>query len=569
MQTGNSEKMTGSRIVIETLIEQGVTDVFGYPGGQVLNIYDELYKASDRINHVLAAHEQGACHAADGYSRVTGKVGVVIATSGPGATNLVTGIATAMLDSIPMVAITGNVPTSLIGKDSFQEINITGVTLPITKHNYFVSDINDLADSIREAFQIAKSGRPGPVLIDIPKDVQIAECEFERKGIVEPIPQDVVEDAEIDKAVELINAAERPYIYIGGGTAGIGMTKDIMALAEKIDGYIGCTFMGLSALPNSYDRFLGMQGMHGHYASSMANKDADLIIGVGVRFSDRATGNIAKYAKSAKIIQLDTDISEINKNVKVDIGLVGDIYSSFTRILERCAEQKHPEWRALVESLKAEEKRISEEAEAKAVTDMTPKKIFDVINELKDENTVIATDVGQHQMWTAQYVDFERPRRFASSGGLGTMGYGLGAAIGAQIASGDKTVLITGDGSFGMNLNELATAVSYNTPVIIVLMNNGVLGMVRQWQTLFYGKRYSNTILGRKTDFVKLADAFGAKASRAATIDEFREAFATAMQCDGPYLIDTLIDMDEFVLPMLPPGGSIEDIITSKEQEAK
>ncbi len=562
MQT---EKMTGSRIVIETLIEQGVTDVFGYPGGQVLNIYDELYKASDRINHVLTAHEQGASHAADGYSRVTGKVGVVIATSGPGATNLVTGIATAMLDSIPMVAITGNVPTTLIGKDSFQEINITGVTLPITKHNYFVSDVNELADTIREAFQIAKSGRPGPVLIDIPKDVQVAECEFEFKGLVPATKQPEAPDCDIDKAVELINKAKRPYIYIGGGAAGAGMTADVEALAEKLDGYIGCTFMGLSAIPNSYERFLGMQGMHGQFASSMANKEADLIIGVGVRFSDRATGNTAKYSKNAKIIQLDTDLSEINKNVKVELGLIGDIVSSLKRILERCEAKTNPEWREIVEGFKAKGKSISDEAERRSKGAMTPKKIFDIINEIKDADTVIATDVGQHQMWAAQYTDFEKPRRFASSGGLGTMGYGLGAAIGAQIASGDKTVLITGDGSFGMNLNELATAVSYNTPVIIVVMNNGVLGMVRQWQTLFYGKRYSNTVLDRKTDFVKLSEAFGAKAERVATLDEFRAAFQNAMEHDGPYLIDTLIDMDEFVLPMLPPGGSIDDIITTKE----
>lgn len=562
MQT---EKMTGSRIVIETLIEQGVTDVFGYPGGQVLNIYDELYKASDRINHVLTAHEQGASHAADGYSRVTGKVGVVIATSGPGATNLVTGIATAMLDSIPMVAITGNVPTTLIGKDSFQEINITGVTLPITKHNYFVSDVNELADTIREAFQIAKSGRPGPVLIDIPKDVQVAECEFEFKGVVPATKQPEAPDCDIDKAVELINKAKRPYIYIGGGAAGAGMTADVEALAEKLDGYIGCTFMGLSAIPNSHERFLGMQGMHGQFASSMANKEADLIIGVGVRFSDRATGNTAKYSKNAKIIQLDTDLSEINKNVKVELGLIGDIVSSLKRILERCEAKTNPEWREIVEGFKAKGKSISDEAERRSKGAMTPKKIFDIINEIKDADTVIATDVGQHQMWAAQYTDFEKPRRFASSGGLGTMGYGLGAAIGAQIASGDKTVLITGDGSFGMNLNELATAVSYNTPVIIVVMNNGVLGMVRQWQTLFYGKRYSNTVLDRKTDFVKLSEAFGAKAERVATLDEFRAAFKNAMEHDGPYLIDTLIDMDEFVLPMLPPGGSIDDIITTKE----
>ena len=562
MQT---ERMTGSRIIIETLIEQGVTDVFGYPGGQVLNIYDELYKARDRINHILTAHEQGASHAADGYSRVTGKVGVVIATSGPGATNLVTGLATAMLDSIPMVAITGNVPTNLIGRDSFQEINITGVTLPITKHNYFVSDVNELADTIREAFQIAKSGRPGPVLVDVPKDIQTAECDFTPQGVVEFLPQTEASDEDIDRAVELINNSKRPYIYIGGGAAGRGMTEDLKALAEKIDGYIGCSFMGLSALPNSYERFLGMQGMHGKFASSLANKDADLIIAVGVRFSDRATGNTAKYAKKAKIIQLDTDLSEINKNVRVDVGLIGNIVSSFKKILERCEKQIHPEWNEIVNRHKEKGKQIEAKAEAQSKTDMTPKKIFDVINQIKDENTIIATDVGQHQMWAAQYVDFEKPRRFASSGGLGTMGYGLGAAIGAQIASGDRTVLITGDGSFGMNLNELATAVTYNTPIVIVVMNNGVLGMVRQWQTLFYGKRYSNTTLGRKTDFVKLADAFGMQGCRAYTLDEFKSAFTTAMKHNGPYLIDTIIDMDEFVLPMLPPGGSIDDIITSKE----
>ena len=565
----NSEKMTGARIVIETLIEQGVTDVFGYPGGQVLNIYDELYKASDRLNHYLAAHEQGASHAADGYSRVTGKVGVVIATSGPGATNLVTGIATAMLDSIPMVAITGNVPTTLIGKDSFQEINITGITLPITKHNYFVSDVTELADTIREAFQIAKSGRPGPVLIDIPKDVQIAQCEFESKGVVPFAEQGKASESDIDRAVELINKAKRPYIYIGGGAAGEGMTNDIKALAEKIDGYIGCTFMGLSALPNSYDRFLGMQGMHGKYASSMANKEADLIIGVGVRFSDRATGNTAKYCKNAKIIQLDTDLSEINKNIKVDVGIIGDIVDSLSRILKKCEKQSHPEWNDEVNALKAKGKEISDKNEAADKYALTPKKMFDIINAVKDENTVIATDVGQHQMWAAQYTDFERTRRFASSGGLGTMGYGLGAAIGAQIASGDRTVLITGDGSFGMNLNELATAVTYNTPVAIVIMDNGVLGRDRQWQTLYYGKRYSNTELGRKTDFVKLADAFGLPGELVATPEEFEAAFKRAMTHNGPYLIDAVIGKDEFVLPMLPPGGSIEDIITSKEEASK
>ncbi|MDD7344669.1 MAG: biosynthetic-type acetolactate synthase large subunit [Ruminococcus sp.] len=561
-----TEMMSGAQIIIETLIEQGVTDVFGYPGGQVLNIYDELYKASDRINHVLAAHEQGASHAADGYSRVTGKVGVVIATSGPGATNLVTGIATAMLDSIPMVAITGNVPTSLIGKDSFQEINIMGITLPITKHNYFVTDVNELADTIREAFQIAKSGRPGPVLIDVPKDVQIAKCEYERKGVVDFAPLKIADDSDVEKAVELINKCEKPYIYIGGGAAGLGMTKEIMAFADKIDAYIGCTFMGLSAMPNSYERFLGMEGMHGHYASSMANKEADLIIGIGVRFSDRATGNTAKYATGAKLIQLDVDLSEINKNIQVDVGLVGDIKSSFARISERCEKAEHKQWEQEVTALKTEEKRIIDEAEEASNGAMTPKKIFDVINKVKDKSTIIATDVGQHQMWAAQYTDFEQKRRFASSGGLGTMGYGLGAAIGAAVATGDKTVLITGDGSFGMNLNELATAVTYNTPIVIVLLNNGVLGMVRQWQTLFFGKRYSNTTLGRKTDFVKLAEAFGLEAERVSSIDEFEQAFKRGMAHNGPYLIDTLINMDEFVLPMLPPGGSIDDIITKVEE---
>lgn len=561
-----TEMMSGAQIIIETLIEQGVTDVFGYPGGQVLNIYDELYKASDRINHVLAAHEQGASHAADGYSRVTGKVGVVIATSGPGATNLVTGIATAMLDSIPMVAITGNVPTSLIGKDSFQEINIMGITLPITKHNYFVTDVNELADTIREAFQIAKSGRPGPVLIDVPKDVQIAKCEYERKGVVDFAPLKIADDSDVEKAVELINKCEKPYIYIGGGAAGLGMTKEIMAFADKIDAYIGCTFMGLSAMPNSYERFLGMEGMHGHYASSMANKEADLIIGIGVRFSDRATGNTAKYATGAKLIQLDVDLSEINKNIQVDVGLVGDIKSSFARISERCEKAEHKQWEQAVTALKTEEKRIIDEAEEASNGAMTPKKIFDVINKVKDKSTIIATDVGQHQMWAAQYTDFEQKRRFASSGGLGTMGYGLGAAIGATVATGDKTVLITGDGSFGMNLNELATAVTYNTPIVIVLLNNGVLGMVRQWQTLFFDKRYSNTTLGRKTDFVKLAEAFGLEAERVSSIDEFEQAFKRGMAHNGPYLIDTLINMDEFVLPMLPPGGSIDDMITKVEE---
>lgn len=560
-------KMTGAEIIVNTLIEQGVTDVFGYPGGQILDVYDALYKYSDKINHILTAHEQGAAHAADGYSRATGKVGVVISTSGPGATNLVTGIATAMLDSIPMVAITGNVSRALIGKDSFQEIDITGITLPITKHNYFVNRIEDLADSIREAFQIAKSGRPGPVLVDVPKDIQNGIYEFEFKDVVKKFPLPIAIESEIDDAVELINKSKRPYIYIGGGAAGLGLGSQIIEFAHKIDAYIGCTFMGLSAVYDGCDRFLGMQGMHGHYASSVAQKEADLIIGIGVRFSDRATGNVSKYAKNSKIIQLDPDFAEINKNVNVDLGIIADVKDSFLRIAKKAKKQENPEWVQLVEQLKQEEKEFAKEAEIRSKDRLTPKKVFDMINATKPSKTIVATDVGQHQMWTAQYITFDSTRRFVSSGGLGTMGFGLGAAIGAYVATKDPTLLITGDGSFGMNLNELATLSKYNIPVVIVIMNNGVLGMVRQWQTLFYGKRYSNTILERKTDFVKLAEAFGIKGYRVSTKEEFNDIIKKAFASLEPVVIDTLIDKDEFVLPMLPPGGSIDDIIVKVRGE--
>lgn len=559
-------KLTGSDIVIETLIEQGVTDVFGYPGGQVVNIYDSLYKAQGRINHVLTSHEQGASHAADGYARSTGKVGVVIATSGPGATNLVTGIATAMLDSVPMVAITGNVPTALIGRDSFQEIDITGITLPITKHNYFVSDVKDLADTIREAFRIAKSGRPGPVLVDIPKDVQVALTEYEKQPCTEKFKNKIAKDIYIKQAVELINESERPYIYIGGGVLGQDMAEQVLALADKIGGYIGCTFMGISCVPTSHERFLGMQGMHGHYASSMANKQADLVIGIGVRFSDRATGNTAKYVKNTQFIQLDVDISELNKNINVDVGVHGDIKNSLERICEMVNENPRPEWKECIDALREREAEIEKKAAEDGKDRFMPKQVFDIINEIKTDNTVVATDVGQHQMWAAQYLKFAKNRTFISSGGLGTMGYGMGAAIGAAVAKKERTVLITGDGSFGMNLNELATAVTYNLPITIVLLNNGVLGMVRQWQTLFFGERYSNTVLERKTDFVKLADAFGAKAWRCATPEEFKKAFHESSNAQGACLIEVLIDKDEFVFPMLPPGGSIDDIIVSRER---
>ncbi|MBQ7879310.1 MAG: acetolactate synthase large subunit, partial [Clostridia bacterium] len=449
-----------------------------------------------------------------------------------------------------------------IGKDSFQEVDITGVTLPITKHNYFVNKIEDLADILREAFAIAKSGRPGPVLVDIPKDVQVGKYEYEPKAVVEKTPLPKVEQCKIDQAVEMLAQAERPYIYIGGGAAGLGLGKDIVAFADKIDAAIGCSFMGLSAVPNESPRFLGMQGMHGHYASSMSQNEADVILAVGVRFSDRATGNVAKFAKKTKIIQLDPDCAEINKNVRVALGLVGDVEDAFKRIASACAPKSLPMWQDRVKALKAEEIACEEEIAAADRSSLTPKQVMDIINAEKPAKTIITTDVGQHQMWAAQYATFDGPRRFVSSGGLGTMGFGLGAAMGAYVATKDPTVLITGDGSFGMNLNELATAVTYKLPIVIVLMNNGVLGMVRQWQTLFFGKRYSNTVLDRKTDFVALAKAFGADGYLAETPVEFKKAFAAAVKAGKPVVIDARIDKDEFVLPMLPPGGAIDDIIT-------
>lgn len=550
-------KLKGAQIIVETLIEQGASTVFGYPGGQVIDIYDALYMAQDRIHHIITAHEQGASHAADGYARATGEVGVVIATSGPGATNLVTGIATAYLDSIPMVAITGNVPNSLIGRDSFQEVDITGVTMPITKHNFLVKRVEDLADTIREAFRIAKSGRPGPVLVDIPKDVQNALYEYTPQNAVKKDDVQSVDDTAIETAAEMIRAAEKPYLYIGGGVITDGTSEEIQALADKIDAPIGCTMMGVSAVPYTNPRWLGMEGMHGHYASSIAQNEADLIIAIGCRFSDRGTGNTAKYARNAKIIHIDIDASELCKNITVELGITGSIREVITKLIDTVEPQSHSVWMARIKELVD----YTQELEKQDPEQLTPFTAIDAIAEVADGNTIIATDVGQHQMWTAQHYPFQTPRTFISSGGLGTMGFGLGAAIGAATATGKKTVLITGDGSFGMNLNELATAVTNQTPVVVFIMNNGVLGMVRQWQTLFYQKHYSNTTLNRQTDFVKLAEAFGMPGYRAMNLTELKEILPKAFATSGPVLIDCAIDCDAFVLPMLPPGGSIDDII--------
>lgn len=555
-------RLSGADIIVKTLIEQGCDTVFGYPGGQILNVYDSLYTHQNEINHILTAHEQGAAHAADGYARATGKVGVVISTSGPGATNLVTGIATACLDSVPIVAICGNVPTTQIGTDSFQEIDITGVTLPITKHNYFVGRVEELADTIREAFALAASGRPGPVLIDVPKDVQIACCDYEPQPPAKPEPPKAAKEIRIKEAANYINAARRPYIYFGGGMITAGAQEEMLRLADMIDAPMGCSLMGISGIPTDHPRFLGMQGMHGHYASSMAMHHADLIISLGVRFNDRVTGNRHKFATGAKIVHIDVDGSELSKTVNAVCGLRGDVKPTLDALLPLITAGEKPEWRAEVDGFRAGEDEYLDHRAG-----MTPRNAILTLNRHLGENTAVCTDVGQHQMWAAQNLSFRTPRRFISSGGLGTMGFGFGAAIGAAFGTRERSVLVTGDGSFGMCLQELATAVTYNVPIVILILNNGVLGMVRQWQTLFFNKHYSNTVLNRKTDFPAFARSFGADGETVTTPEELDAALTRAFAAEGPYIVDCRINKDEFVLPMLPPGGSMDDIIVKAEVE--
>lgn len=549
-------ELTGCQILIETLIEQEVTTIFGYPGGQVLNIYDELYKNRHRIHHVLTAHEQGASHAADGYSRATGKVGVCLATSGPGATNLITGLATANSDSIPIVAITGNVPMELIGTDSFQEVDTLGLSIPVTKHSFRVGDIKDLAKTLREAFRIAKSGRPGPVLVDIPKNIQIDKTEYFPGGIVEKTPDPKPATALLDEAVEAIQASRRPVIYCGGGVISAGCSEIIAKLVEKTDAYVVSSMMGLTAIDNNHPKYLGMNGMHGSFAAIKAMSECDLVIAAGVRFTDRATGNREKFAAKAKIIHLDVDSCEHGKNIDAQIKIPGDLHFALSYFNAKLEKVTHPEWAETIQSFQSVTK---EPAPHKGY--LLPWEVIHAVNVRADPDTNIATDVGQHQMWVAQYYRFTKPRTHQSSGGLGTMGFGMGAAIGAATATGKRTVLFTGDGSFGMNLNELATAVSQQLPITIVILNNGVLGMIRQWQTFFFENRYMSTALQRKTDFVKLADAFGAIGFRASNITELNDALDQAFAIEGPVVIDCLIPDEESVFPMVPPNGSLENII--------
>ena len=557
--------LTGSQIVAECLIEQGVDTVFGYPGGTILNIYDALYQYQDKIHHILTSHEQGAAHAADGYARSTGKVGVCMATSGPGATNLVTGIATAYMDSTPLVAITANVAVSLLGRDSFQEIDIAGVTMPITKHNFIVKDIKDLAPTIRKAFHIASEGRPGPVLVDITKDVTAAKFDFE------PIVPEVIEPRkytygaqELDQAIKMIEASEKPFIFVGGGAIASDAASELKEFAEKIDAPVTDSLMGKGAYDNTRPRYTGMLGMHGTKASNFGVSQCDLLIVVGARFSDRVTGDTNRFAKDAKIIHIDVDAAEINKNVVVDLGIVGDAKNVLKELNEKLTRQNHPQWLKEIRDLK-ERYPLSYDDEG-----LTGPYVIEQIDYLTNSEAIICTDVGQHQMWAAQYFNYRRPRQFISSGGAGTMGFGLGAAMGAKLANPHQTVFnIAGDGCFRMNLNELATLSRYNIPVIQVVMNNQVLGMVRQWQTLFYGQRYSNTILEDKVDFCKVAEGLGCKAIKVTTKEEVAPAIKEALEHNGPVVIECVIDKDDKVFPMVAPGGPIAETFDATDLKNK
>ena len=557
-------QLTGSEIVIECLKEQGVDTVFGYPGGAILNVYDELYKHQNEIKHILTSHEQGAAHAADGYARATGKVGVCLATSGPGATNLVTGIATAYMDSIPIVAITCNVGVSLLGKDSFQEIDITGITLPITKHNFIVKDVNNLAATIRKAFAIAKKGRPGPVLIDIPKDVTANKAEYVKEKPVAVEPSQNICETQLDTAVEMIKEAKKPYIFVGGGAILSGASEELYTFAKKVDAPVTDSLMGKGAFPGTDPLYTGMLGMHGTKTSNYGVSECDLLIVIGARFSDRVTGNAQKFAQNAKIIQIDVDVAEMNKNVMISAGVVGDIKVVLDRLNERLEQQDHAEWVTKIQEYKEKYPLVYHKDVLSG-----PFVVEEIYRQTKGE-AIISTEVGQHQMWAAQFYKYTKPRTFLTSGGLGTMGYGLGAALGAKSGRKDKVVVnIAGDGCFRMNMNEIATAVRHNIPVIQVVINNHVLGMVRQWQNLFYGQRYSATVLNDAVDFVKLAEAMGAEGIRATTQEEFKSAFEKAMNLGRPVVIDCQIDSDDKVWPMVVPGAAISEAFDEADLKNK
>ena len=558
-------QLNGAEIVIECLKEQGVDTVFGYPGGAILNVYDELYKHRDEIRHILTSHEQGAAHAADGYARATGKVGVCLATSGPGATNLVTGIATAYMDSIPIVAITCNVGVPLLGKDSFQEIDITGITLPITKYNFIVKDVGELADTIRKAFRIAKSGRPGPVLIDIPKDVTSNVTEYEYKTPEQPARAEVqISQEELDSALSMIRNSERPVIFVGGGAVLSDASEELFEFVGKVDAPVTDTLMGKGAFPGTDPRYTGMLGMHGTKTSNYGVSECDLLIVIGARFSDRVTGNAQKFAQNAKIIQIDVDVAEMNKNVMISAGVVGDIKVVLDRLNERLEQQDHAEWVTKIQEYKEKYPLVYHKDVLSG-----PFVVEEIYRQTKGE-AIISTEVGQHQMWAAQFYKYTKPRTFLTSGGLGTMGYGLGAALGAKSGREDKVVVnIAGDGCFRMNMNEIATAVRHNIPVIQVVINNHVLGMVRQWQNLFYGQRYSATVLNDAVDFVKLAEAMGAEGIRATTQEEFKSAFEKAMNLGRPVVIDCQIDSDDKVWPMVAPGAAISEAFDEADLKNK